>query len=452
MMTGRDSRLNSTARMLCRTNSTLILVLLLALGASYYYFDLLLPQARARNAAIGMAGGYAYGGDFYPIWLTGRELLRHGRDPYTQQMTQEIQIGLFGRAMDPRRKTDPPANFRAFVYPLYADLLAAPLIPLGFDGARLVLGLLLPFLMAGSLVFWLGAFGLLVRRSTLAIIVVLALVSYPVLEGLYAQQAGLFVGAVLALAVAALARGQSLLAGMLLAVACVKPQLVWLLAIWLLLWAVSGWKRRKGFALSFMLTLTTLFLVSQLVLPGWFVAWWRSITAYPSYTLPPLTQLVLGRFLGDAAGLTMLALAGAICWIARRQEPASAEFSLAVSFVLAVTIILSPTGGAVYDQVILIPAIFWLGARRAAILEAGLPIRVEWFAAVIALSWQWFAACGVALVSVFFPVWAKRPAVLVFPTRMAAPLPFIILALLSFFVVKLMKEEAAAEVPLPDRS
>ncbi|HEY1658643.1 MAG TPA: glycosyltransferase 87 family protein [Candidatus Sulfotelmatobacter sp.] len=452
MIIDADSRPSGASHTGRGTIGTLLLVALLALGASYYYFHLLLPQARARNAEIGMAGGYAYGGDFYPIWLTTRELLRHHRDPYTRQITQEIQIGLFGRTMDWRRKTDPPANFRAFVYPLYTDLLAAPLALLGFDRVRVGLGLLLPFLTAGGFVLWLEAFDLPVRRGTLAIIIVLSLVSYPILEGLYALQVGLFVGAILAAAVAALARGQNLFAGMLLAFACVKPQLVWLLAIWLLLWAFSVWKRRRVFALSFIFTLTTLLLLSQIVLPGWVVAWWRAITQYPSYTLPPLTQLVLGRFLGNAVGLAMLALAGAICWIARRREPASAEFSLAVSFVLAVTIILSPTGGAVYDQVILIPAIFWLGARRAALLGGGFPIRVEWFAAVIVMSWQWFAASAVALLSVFFPVWARRPAVLVFPTRMAAPLPFAILALLSFFAVKLMRGEAMVESPLSERS
>jgi hypothetical protein len=451
-MINRHSGVNSTVRMLRRNNSTLIFALLLALGASYYYFDLLLPQARAGSVAVGMAGGYAYGGDFYPIWLTGRELLYQGKNPYTRQMTQEIQIGLFGRTVDARRKTDPPANFRAFVYPLYTDLLVVPLILLGFDQARLVLAVLLPLITAASLVFWLRAFGLAVRSSTRVTIIVLALASYPVLEGLYSQQAGLFAGALLALGLAALARGQNVFSGMLLAFASIKPQLIWLLAIWLLLWSVSNWKRRKNLALSFTLTLATLYLASQIVLPGWFVAWWRSIAAYPSYTLPPLTELVLGKFLGDAVGLAMLVLAAAICWSARHQEPGSAEFSLAVSFVLAVTIILSPTGGAVYDQVILIPAIFWLGARRAEIFQAGLPLRIQWFVAVIALSWQWFVACGVALFSILFPVWARRPAVLVFPTRMAAPLPFVLLALLSFFVVKIMRKPVRTEVPLTVRS
>src|SRR5439155_17791839 len=132
-------------------------------------------------------------------------LLSHGRNPYTPEMTREIQMGLFGRAMDPHRPADPPISFRAFSYPLYADLLAAPLLPLGFDAVRVVLGLVLPLLTATSLVLWLRAFQLRAPPETLAVAVILVLVSYPVLEGLYAQQAGLLVGAALATAVAAIA-------------------------------------------------------------------------------------------------------------------------------------------------------------------------------------------------------------------------------------------------------
>ena len=419
-----------------RPNRTVSLALFLAVGTCYYYFDLLLPRARLADAANEMVGLYDYGGDFYPIWLTGRELLFHGRNPYTQEMTRDIQIGLFGRPMDPHRPTDWPVEFRAFSYPLYVDLLAAPLLPLGFDAVRLVLGLLLPVLTVASLTLWLRGFHIQVSSSTLALAVILLLVSYPVLEGLYAQQAGLMVGAALAMSVAAITHDRLILAGMIVAFASVKPQLVWLLTLWLLLWVVSDWKRRKGLAISFVVTLTMLCLVSQLVLPGWFVGWWHSLVGYSRYTLPPLTQLVLGKYLGIAGGGAMLALAGAICWKSRRQPAGSVAFSLAVSFVLAVTVILAPTGGAVYDQVVLLPAIVWLGSRRADILNASRPVRVLTLAAVVALCWQWFAACAVALAALFSPVWVSSPAVIVFPTRMAAPLPFVLLALLSFFVVR----------------
>ncbi|HKH99718.1 MAG TPA: glycosyltransferase 87 family protein [Candidatus Sulfotelmatobacter sp.] len=423
---------------------TLTLAVLLAVGTSYYYFALLIPRAHWQSAVNQMAGGYAYGGDFYPIWLTGRALLAHRSDPYTRETTRQIQIGLFGRPMDPHRPSDPPAEFRAFAYPLYTDLLAAPLLPLSFNGVRIALTIVLPVLTATSLVAWLRAFRLQVAPTTLAVVIILTLVSYPVLEGLYAQQAGLLAGAALALAVYAMARGRLFLAGMLLAAASVKPQMVWLLALWLLLWALSDWKRRKRFAISFLLSMALLCLVSQFVLPGWFSGWWRSLVGYSRYTLPPLTQLVLGRFLGILLGVAMLALAVAICWRTRHRLAASAAFSLAVSFVLAVTVILMPTGGAVYDQVVLLPAIFWLGSRRGEILSASRPIRVLALAALVTISWQWFMACAVALGSLVSPLWARSPAVVVFPARMAAPLPFVLLALLSFFAGRMLRGQTHA--------
>ena len=247
-----------------RSYRTLLLTLLVALGTCYYYFDVLLPQARARDVVNDMGASYAFGGDFYPIWMTGRELLLHGTNPYTPEMTRKIQIGLYGRTMDPRRPADPPADYRAYSYPLYADLLAAPLLPLGFDAVRVVLGLVLPVLTAASLVLWLRAFRLRASTRTLAIAIILLLVSYPVLEGLYAQQAGLVVGALLALSAALMARERFFLAGVLLACASVKPQLVWLLAPGLLLWACSDFRRRKGLALGFVLTLGILFLRANL--------------------------------------------------------------------------------------------------------------------------------------------------------------------------------------------
>src|ERR1700721_1711573 len=171
--------------MLLPPKKGLILAFLVALGVSYYYFPLLLPRARMADAVNEMVGLYDYGGDFYPIWLTGRELLFHSRNPYTKEMTREIQIGLFGRAMDPRRPPDPPGDFRAFSYPLYVDLLASPLLPLSFNAVRVVLGLLLPFLTAASLMLWIRAFQFQVSGSTIAIAIILVLVSCPVLEGLY---------------------------------------------------------------------------------------------------------------------------------------------------------------------------------------------------------------------------------------------------------------------------
>lgn len=422
-----------------RPNRIFVVAILLAIGTSCYYFDLLLPRSRLIDASNQMTGAYSFGGDFYPIWLTGRALYSHRSNPYTQETTRAIQTGLFGRPMDPQRPTDPPVEFRAFAYPLYVDLLAAPLLPFRFEAVRIVLGVLLPVVTAAGLVLWLQAFHMQVSKSTLLTAVILFLVSYPALEGLYAEQVGLLVGAALAMTAASIARGRLFSAGILLALASVKPQLVWLLALWLLLWATSDWVRRKGLILGFALTIALLLTASQLVLPGWFGGWWRSLVGYSRYTLPPLTELVLGRVLGTVAGLALLLLAAAICWKTRHAPANTGQFSLAVSFVLAITVILEPTGGAVYDHVVLIPAIAWLVFHRGEILKESPPMRVLALVAVFAICWQWLVACAVALASLFSHVPAGNPAVLVFPTRMAAPFPFVLLALLSFFVVRALR-------------
>lgn len=423
---------------------TLILTLLVAIGTSYYYFGLLLPRSHMRDVVNEMVGCCSFGGDFYPIWLTGRELIRHHINPYTQQMTQEIQVGLYGRVMDPARPADPPTDFRAFAYPLYTDLLAGPLLPFSFRVVRILLGISLPLLTAAGLIWWLRAFRVEVSPGTLTIAIILLLVSYPVLEGLYALQAGLLVGAALAASVTSLARGRYLLAGILQALSSVKPQLIWLLALWLLLWASGDFKRRKNFILGFSLALALLALVSQIVLPGWFAGWWHALVGYSHYTLPPLTQLVLGRFPGIVLGLLLLALTLGLCWKTRRFPAGSGSFSLTTSFALAVTVMLAPTGGAVYDQVILVPAICCLSLRRAEILNASRPIRVLALAALFTLGWQWVVACAVAVGSVLFPSWTRSPEILVLPTRMAAPVPFALLALLSFFAVGVLRGQSDA--------
>jgi hypothetical protein len=39
--------------------------------------------------------------DLYPRWLGAREALLHNRDPYNATVTREIQLGFYGRQIDP---------------------------------------------------------------------------------------------------------------------------------------------------------------------------------------------------------------------------------------------------------------------------------------------------------------------------------------------------------------
>ena len=73
----------------------------------YYHLGLFIPHAIAVRTAQELGNGYSFGNDFYQVWYTAREWQRRKVDPYSTEMTREIQIGLNGRPLDaaPERST-----------------------------------------------------------------------------------------------------------------------------------------------------------------------------------------------------------------------------------------------------------------------------------------------------------------------------------------------------------
>src|SRR5580658_10748524 len=134
----------------------LIIVTLCASCMIYYHLALFVPQAREVRAEQGFGNGYSFGADFYPIWLTSREGLLHHRDPYSPEMTRQIQTGLFGRALDTPNPAA-PQDYRAFAYPAFVDVLFWPLALLPFSVVRIGLAVILAAATALSVVLWLRA-------------------------------------------------------------------------------------------------------------------------------------------------------------------------------------------------------------------------------------------------------------------------------------------------------
>jgi hypothetical protein len=68
-------------------------------------------------------------------------------------------------------------------------------------------------------------------------------------------------------------------AGGLLALATIKPQTSLILAVWLLGWALTDWRRRGSLLLGFAVTLGGLLAVSLWLLPPWPASWCNARTA-----------------------------------------------------------------------------------------------------------------------------------------------------------------------------
>ncbi|MFB3916603.1 MAG: hypothetical protein ACE14M_07735 [Terriglobales bacterium] len=119
-----------------------LLVALIAVFSMWYYVhNVLIPYQQADAVRTAQPRGNQ--SDLYPAWLASRELLVHGRDPYSLEVTLDIQRGYWGRTLD--RPSDPKDQAR-FAYPLYVAFLLAPAVLGSF---HTVPALLVATLLAG---------------------------------------------------------------------------------------------------------------------------------------------------------------------------------------------------------------------------------------------------------------------------------------------------------------
>ena len=404
----------------------------------YYHLGMFIPRAREMSAARGLGHGYAFGNDFYQVWLTSREALRERRDPYSAEMTLEIQKGLFGRPLDPHLSTD-PLDRRAFPYPAYTLLLFWPADEIPFSVVRVAVVALLAALTLASVFLWLRALAWRPTWKWCAVILLLVLCSYPVLEGLYAGQVGLLVAFMLAASILAMQRGRLLLAGILMALTTIKPQATLLAIFYLVLWSLCDWRKRGRYCVGFFSTLLLLFATSLAVWPHWIYSWTHALVAYHRYTTPVLVSEVLTSHLppGAVGPATLILTAGlmivavVIAWRNSSASPDSHEFSTTLSLLLAITVITLLPGQAVYDHVILLPGILLL-ARRWRMFSSSPILKALLATGTAILLWPWLASLIVILLRPLLTddQFYSTP-VLSLPIRTAAVFPFVVLGLLS---------------------
>jgi hypothetical protein len=418
--------------------SVCVLSLALMGGGSmlYYHVGLFIPRVLELRAARGLGNGYAFGGDFYPVWLTARQWRLEHRDPYSTEMTRQIQTGLFGRPFDAHNSGDPLVDYREFAYPAFTNLILWPTAALEFSQLRLVLAVLLPVLTAVSLWMWLLALNWRLHPLWFAVLVALTLCTYQVLEALFAEQPGLVVGFMLAAAALALRRNHLLLAGVLMSLSLIKPQMTLLAIAYLLLWSFSE-PRRAQFWIGFSCTMLALLGISLAVWPHWIEQWMRVLLGYRRYATPPLISVLLGTSLGGHVGAILIAallgVSVGVAWRKRKANLESLDFWLTLSLLLAVTSVTTLPGQAIYDHVILLPGILLLLRFWRELRDAGRVPRTLVTIGALILCWPWVAAFGLITLRPWLaPNTFNSTAVFALPIRTVASLPFAVLALLAY--------------------
>ncbi len=321
--------------------------------------------------------------DLVTRWVGTRAAIA-GLDPYSQDVLPDMLRMYYGHY--PLTPGDPNPERQRFDYPANLVVLLAPLAYLSWPAAREI------FLVATCALLLLGFRGCIEmypRRWTrwqIAMVLALAVCSWPVLWGLRLQQPTLLVAGFMFLACICLSRGRELAAGILLALATVKPQVVLILLAWILCWAVLHrvWRLLASFAI----TLAIMLVLTEAVVPHWISRWRASLAGYGSATD---TAPALENLFGHWAGLAFTVLiAGFLClnlWRLRWVSPDSPGFAVAVSMALALTVLAIPTHlTMIYNQVLLFPACLFVIQAKPKDPDSRI---VRWV--VLALLWVTFA-------------------------------------------------------------
>jgi Glycosyltransferase family 87 len=293
--------------------------------------------------------------DLYSRWYGTRELLLHGRSPYSEAVNQEIQIAFYGHVLT----ANEPRDQQRFAYPAYAVLL---FWPMAFMSYATVWAIAIPLLIAAGAGVVLCCIGFVqwpLAWEDRASAVLIGLSTAPMLRAFRFEQLSTLVVLFLVGTLLALSKGRPIIAGVLLACATIKPQMALLPVLWLLIWALSNWKERKNFVIAFLAQIGIQLLVSSILVPGWFLIFPGELLAYSHYAgHDSLLTTLAGTPIGWLLTVIVLACCARITLPYRRAAATTRAFQFSTSLVLAFSSIAMPTMAAQHNLVMAFPAAF----------------------------------------------------------------------------------------------
>jgi len=326
-----------------------ILVLATYLFLAYWAYSLFTSQIPSGN-------------DFYPRWRGTRALLLEGKDPYSEEVTLEIQRDMYGR---PARGDEDQV---AFAYPLYVSLFILPLAFLPYPQAQALWLSGLVFLTLATVIIILRTFDWKPSPGGLLALSLWCLLLYPAARSIVLGQFTILVLALVALALWAMQRGWDFLAGCSLALATIKPQMVFLVIPFLLLWPLTQSRRRV--VSGFIVVMMALLLTSTLMLPSWIPGFLAGLGQYRLYTAKytgsrsPL-EILFASLLPTSISswvtiFVSLLLGGYLIYRWWQVAKGREQFWPAIFMTIIVTLLIPVQTGTTNQVLLLPPLIYWL--------------------------------------------------------------------------------------------
>lgn len=412
---------------------TVTVALAMSVGMWAYVVRVANPNISRQAAIAGDRAGDL--GDLYPRWYGTRQLVLDGQNPYGQRVSKDLQLAYYGNTESNGNRDE-----QRFAYPIYVSLFLLPTVNLAFSQVRIIASFVMAVALAISVPLWLGFIGWQLTRERVVVLVLLVLSCSPAVQALEMQQLGTLVCAFIAAGAFFLRQRAYVLSGMFFALATIKPQMVFLLYLWLLVWTLSKWRERKNLLLSLSAGVATLTLVGQWMVPGWVGQFISAMAAYRHYagdSARSIVEMSFGHTLGVFVVFAVLFGLAIACFRWRMEPAESAKFSHAVALVLATSTVVMPPA-APYNHLLLLPGVLILLRGWSDLWNSGRVVAGVSVLATAAILWPWIAAIGILLVSFFIPV---RQWALPFYSGLVVPLS--VAALLALQRTKLV----ATEIP-----
>lgn len=393
----------------------LLLAVCVSAPAWLYVHRILEPWADAKDLQHG--GLKAQMGDLYPRWVGARELLLNRRNPYSIEVSHEIQMAYYGHIVTPEEARQRVVDEQRFAYPIYVVFLMAPTMYMSFATVQFWAPFVLGAFAGLIVVFCVGLLDWKLPWASRIALILFAVSSPQIVQGMRHQQLALVVGFLLAAAAWCVHKGHLGTAGILLAMATIKPQMTLLPLIWFLLWAIGNRRARWRLLLSFGLALAGLVGAGEFLLPGWLGDFIAGMAAYRRYfPTTSVLRIILGDGLGLASSLLIVIGLLVFAWRNRQTGGGSRQFAQVFAVFLMVTVISFPLFTPFNQVLLILPALLVL-QEWAYIPKAS---RLAFMALVF---WPCITSIGLLLLKT--PLTPENPLPLI-PAYAASVLPLLL--------------------------
>ncbi|MCI0395292.1 MAG: DUF2029 domain-containing protein [Chloroflexi bacterium] len=318
--------------------------------------------------------------DFHSRWYGARALLLEGRDPYSPEVTAEIEA-----IRDPNQRR---TNSFSFAFPLHVIFVFWPLAYLPYDWAQVAWMVALQWMAIAIAAGMLLLEGWRPAPAAAAGVILATLFFYPAARTILLGQFTLPVTLFLVLCLLAWQRGRDGRAGFWLAATSIKPQMVVLVGLWLVLWAIS--RRRWRFVRGMLLGGGLMLAASLALLPRWPLSFLEDVQRYAEvasgrHPLDVLLEMAwpgASRLAFYLLAAVLLLLMGLAWWRGWGQDGPRA--TRALYWTMAVTLLVLFQTGSTNQAILLIPLLAWLAevnrrwGRWPALLGAAVLVVAPW--------------------------------------------------------------------------